>query len=852
MDFELKVYRCLFKIDDESKPIKVRKGGRKKTYSLVPDVKTLKLVKPHKVWGYVVDTHDQAENRDGQAGNTPEYYVIVFSIEAEDLNGWSLHLVGGQTDDETMVSLQKCDNVPGVPGGQLWYVEAKKVIEETNKGEIKSHVNSSLKSTHTAGVLTLEVRHDTEGSQRIEIKVQPSIFAFDEYEFMLRRMAATHDKLLLSTRRWIGTGAEESQDELRPGTPEYDLSLWKRMKPAVLRIMEMPATSLKRDRRNLPLHKIRHFDQRTMQGLATNPGEGKVSGIAYRDDHDTLENRTIKAILIRCSHNVLNYKTVHSLSDKEINSEIERQWEKSSKNTDFESFRKRRLSLYRLATDQQKQKEMRQASVELRQILETPWFKAITDVDSVDLPNTPLFLHNPLYREVYNCAHSFLGAHPSCTFFNPYVFGTNSLSAIYEYWVLYELLNRLLNLGFRPKEGQLDACESLLRQSIVGNQKKPEGIKILLTRRIPVLSDTRKGKDEEAGGKTADIEVELGFNCHIGAGNEHLDPDYYLRVKQTYREMQTDHWYFLDAKCMTYKDREELWASGDSNLADKTIRDVCYVKYLNKMMNEELLQKYLSAKEGEQGTSAEIRGAYLLVAEVRNDGQSSEGASDPFFGAPQHLPQHLPEDLDDYKGKYADDRVNREHPEVGYPTHWYGAAVVHPSQYLGEDGKPAELTGADELTALLKLIFEYREGPGLFDPPPYDKHVADGHVEEQKDGIEERDDAFEVIHPPTDIQRRGAMGELPPTLFGCWNSAVRHPVIQEPLTFDEQKTRGGNSKYYVTCPYCGDMRVQSFCANKQCRREIYKYDVGNYHCPIPGVKKWGFVCPHCGDGLQDR
>ena len=687
-------------------------------------------------------------------------------------------------------------------------------------------------------MFTLEARHGTGESHQLDVYVLPSICTPDEYTFMLKRIAAAHDRLLLSTLHGVGTGAEESQNELEPGTPEYDLSLWKRMKPAVLRIMEMPATLLKRDRQNLPLHKIRHFDQRTMQGITTNPGEGKVPGIVYRDDHDTLENRAIKAILTKCSHNVLNHENVHCLSDEEIEAIVNSEWEKSPQNTGIESFFRRRMSLYRLANEQQKQKEMHQASVELRQILETPWFKAITDVDSAVLPNTPTFLHNPHYREVYNCAQTLLGTHPSCKIFNPYAYGLQELNQVYEHWVLYELLNRLLNLGFRPKEGQLDACESLLRQSIANNNEKPKGIKIKLTRRIPVFGSAGSYTGEEAV-----IGVVLGFNCTIEISGQNtnastLVPDYYLHVTQVYRGSQTDHWYFLDAKCIPYSNRNELVGFNDENIKKATIKGVCLNKYLNKMeLGKDCLEQedaeFLQSLRGQQveKEECEIRGAYLLVAEVRNDGQSSEEPIDAFFGSPEHC-KH-PKD---------DKRV----------THRYGAAVVHPSQYLGEDGKPAELTGADELTTLLKLIFEYREGAGLLEPYYTYRRDVDGNVVEQEKRLDGQDDAFEVIHPSTEGQLKRAMRCMPPTLFGCWNSAVRHPAIQKPLTFKEQETQGGNFKYYVTCPHCGDLRVQSFCGKKQCRREIYKYDVGNYHCPITVGKKWGFVCPHCGDGLENR
>lgn len=908
-----RVYRCRFKYDKRRK-------------DLIPNTSAMPPAE--------YDPEDRAfivRTFDGGIEGRGSYYIVIKNEDKDD-EDWKLSIEGIDGDDKYLIYSKS---------ERLWY--PKVYLKEMNDGKFRQEC--VITSRLAAGFCTITAtnKENENLTKPINILVQPNLFDLDDYKYMLTRMAETHDRLLINKSSPVGLGSE-STDKTLPGTPEYDLELWRRLKPTVLKIMNAPATLLKQEWQDLPQHKIRHYNGRTMRGLLTQPGKSKLPGTIYTDEYDTQENRAIKAVLNLCHQRFSIYRlestdnlegkidsfiksdweATHDINFEDLKSTIKmpvpcepdspkrdanvevlkkyseitedsnesehlckrlykckccldvpnsgdiriiapkfplkpelfpavirpfnsletaliwlfkfllvkgrkvkienkdsytitdtpvtvrddykhiedagykaiRNWKEQEHTVEnllqciealhdsvfgeseiinigvrvddeecddgFEliKFYARRKKMYERSI--KRQVDLSKVDDELKQILESPWFKRITDTNIATITRTPKFIHDPLYRKAYEQINEIIERHPSCSLTNEFTIGIHEMNRIYEYWVLYELLDRLLNLGFSLREEPTDDHgnpANILRRFIDGNESDPEGIVIPLKREVENMR-----VDGTPIKSKVTIPVDLGFNVTIQEKSEaqrwslnSLRPDYYLRIRGPYSNH--DNWYFLDAKCYSYSNFEELKGPAKHpRLKGKTIEEVCLGKYINKM--KELLPKYTDMDK------TKVCGAYLLIAELKN-----RNNADMLFGNKENI---IESDEDKQ-------------------THRYGAAVVNPSQ-LNSIGS----LGSDDLTALLRLIFEYREGAEQY-------------------------------------------SDRPATLCACWNSSIDHAGLGEP-TVTKESTISGKTKYYFRCP-CGDLRVESFCWG--CNAKILKHDTGNYHYRFKG-EKWLFKCPNCG------
>ena len=462
------------------------------------------------------------------------------------------------------------------------------------------------------------------------------------------------------------------------------------------------------------------------------------------------------------------------------------------------------------------------AHSEIQSVLSDPWFTAITSVHRFHFQQTPLFLYNPHYRAIYNTLHEIIQHHPMIiSNLDENLFGAHETTLIYEYWVFYGLLNRLLNLGF-VFDGNTRQVASQLRNMFVDHllhNLKPEGFAVCMHRDIVVFDDSGV-----PSGETAAIEIMVGYNCVFGDQkapakkqyDRYLTPDFFIRVTRE----DGYHWYFLDAKYEEYTE-EMLYKRAEKGKRKNSISDVCYDKYTVRMQEKHFIDDFAEFHrevfpeywKNEFMHKHSIEGAYLVIARYDKEQTEQITISDRLFGSSSH-------------GILGQDER---------PMHRLGSIVLRPGK-------------EDELTTLLELIFEYKEGCELIDTGTVEKRTNKDRKEVWD--IHNNNSQITQIHTKRMISLR------PKTLFSCWDSSNDHTALQgtHQINISPQLTKGKGEKYkfYITCS-CGSRRYENYCICPKCRHEIIKHDKGNYHFRKSSQNKWNrwnYVCPHCGSDID--
>ncbi len=463
-------------------------------------------------------------------------------------------------------------------------------------------------------------------------------------------------------------------------------------------------------------------------------------------------------------------------------------------------------------------KEAAEVREEIEAMLCDPWFGQISDTGVGKLEMTPLFAHNPHYRIVYDILCRISRDHPVlAAAFEENRYGVRVLHEIYEYWVFYELLQRFKNLGFRAiDKDRLNRDLNEMLESYLSNTEGPEGFIVCMRRAIL-----------QSGGY---IEVMFGFNCEIGDAkaaekrdySKYLLPDYFIRVTRE----DGYHWYFLDAKCQVFTEKKLYERTQNSGVQKSSVVDVCYDKYTARMGKDDnaLIRQFEEGqaprhpdfwKDGLRGKHT-IEGAYLIVAEYDNGGDSPEEISinDRLCGRKSH-------------GMSLDREKSPSFSLSSKPPSFsLGSIVFRPDR-------------EDELTTLLEMIFEYKEGAMTVDRGQSEPFV---------------EDVFELtcqardIHVMMDVERR------PKTLQLCWNSSADHTESGEPdlVQITPMQTTGENYKFKVHCPCCDAHRWENYCNNSRCRCELIKHEKGNYLPAAYRDSKGNFLCPNCGAGIKQE
>ena len=462
------------------------------------------------------------------------------------------------------------------------------------------------------------------------------------------------------------------------------------------------------------------------------------------------------------------------------------------------------------------------ARKEIESILSNPWFSAIVSVPNVRLQKTPLFLYDKHYRAIYNILHEIISQHPLLTSnLDENLYGVHETTLIYEYWVFYELMNRFMNLGFT-----IDGDVYQNRDTIIGlfvnyllKNMKPEGFAVCLHKDIDILDNSGS-----PSGRTSPIEVMIGFNCIFGDQEApkrkqydiYLTPDYFIRVTRS----DGYHWYFLDAKYEKYTE-DMLYLRAQRDQRKNSIADVCFDKYIGKMQEKRFIDQFAEYHSGvypqywksDMIHNHSIEGAYLIIARYSNEMKDQITIKDRLCGRDAH---GITEDS---------------------PMHRFGSIVFRPGL-------------EDELTTLLEMIFEYKEGGQL---------IVTGEAvkkKTKKNGVEKEIwDIFNNGSQVTHLHVGRLLSERPITLNTCWDSSNEHTLSQVgKTTITPQLTSGGRYKYHIACS-CGARRYENYCIGKKCRHEIIKHDRGNYHSRYLSSSswdRWNYICPYCGSVIDSE
>lgn len=440
---------------------------------------------------------------------------------------------------------------------------------------------------------------------------------------------------------------------------------------------------------------------------------------------------------------------------------------------------------------------------EMKSMVHNTWFKNIQQLPRIELPikATPKFSFNKYYRSIYEILQKYIELHPLLTSdFDTNAFGVKETWQIYEYWVFSELLNRFMNLGFKMVSGEKSVRDSLV--SFFESSGQPEGFQILLEKRYKI-------KDEEKS-----IEILFGYNSFIGdqtdrlKGDRHYTPDYFFRIKAK----DSYHWYFMDAKYNVYK--KGSTESTSKNLFQE-IYDVSVYKYIHRMTEEKFLKTMTEQKAEKDPATWNVKldnyvaGAYIIVANII-EGKTDDliADEDRLYGGTVSLASQYSPSTKKITTKERSGDKKLFYPSVddgerGLPRHRYGAIQFRPGY-------------EDELTALLEMVFEYKET--------------------EKEGL---------------LSQFGQTKTRPENLNLCWDSTFDHKNIPMPR-IDMRQTKGGKFKFVVTCQ-CGAQRYENHCL---CGHGIIKHNFNNYHYrKLTGKKfgdKWNYVCPVCGEDLSSE
>ncbi|MBR1709129.1 MAG: hypothetical protein IJ719_09910 [Clostridia bacterium] len=461
------------------------------------------------------------------------------------------------------------------------------------------------------------------------------------------------------------------------------------------------------------------------------------------------------------------------------------------------------------------------ANYDIQNTLSDPWFAAITPVRNLHFEQTPLFIYNTHYRSIYNILHEIVQYHPLLiSDFEENLFGVHETHLIYEYWVFYELLNRFLNLGFVFDENTKQVNMQLrhLFVDYLLRNLMPEGFTICLHRNIAKLDDFGA-----PSGEIDTIEIMVGFNCVFGDQkapaqrkyDKYLTPDFFVRVTRE----DGYHWYFFDAKYEMYTE-EMLYKRVERGKRKNSIADVCVDKYISKMHERGFIEEFSNFHSKKFPTCWKseflhkhyIEGSYLIIAQYQHEPNEQIAAKDRLCG--------------DLSRNIISER----------PMHRYGSIVFRPGK-------------EDEMTSLLQMIFEYKEGALLV------------HCGKPVFGKGKARNRLDIFYNDSDLSNTVAMihvkqkiSQRPLTLFACWDSSYEHgPSPNANITISPQLTKGGRYKYYVSCD-CGARRYENYCVGRNCRREIIKHSSGNFHyrrtASGSGVDRWNFVCTFCGKDID--
>ncbi len=276
---------------------------------------------------------------------------------------------------------------------------------------------------------------------------------------------------------------------------------------------------------------------------------------------------------------------------------------------------------------------------------------------------TPKFARDPNYREIYSLmdkmasTHYILSGHLDVN-----AFGVRDTQEVYEYWVFYKILSRLLELGFEPdKPASSETLDAETNLKNIFDQFVQEGgisrknFQIYLCKNI--IND-----------KCLRIVFYYNYEFKNMNNEKKRTPDYALFFPDN------GHWYFFDAKYKKFNKAEQKQKA--------EVRDVAAHKYIHDM--SQILKN----------TDSKIMGSYLIVAEP-----AIHTTTDGLQMFSQLLDiEYL---TNDKNTLYSEELYSEELKSAVYKCGPHPIGMVQ----LTPDNETA-------FNALFKLIFEYKEGCG--------------------------------------------------------------------------------------------------------------------------------------------
>ncbi len=217
------------------------------------------------------------------------------------------------------------------------------------------------------------------------------------------------------------------------------------------------------------------------------------------------------------------------------------------------------------------------------------WINGIPSESSLTFPpsKTPKFARDYNYREIYDLMAKMVNTHYILSgHLDVNAFGVRDTHEIYEYWIFYKILSRLIELGFnpdKPESGEALAAETI-QKNIFDQFVREGGIS---------HKDFQIRLCKNINGEYLRIVFYYNHEFKNIHNEKKRTPDYAIFFPDN------GHWYFFDAKYKKFSETHQK----------KEVRDVAAKKYVEDMECFSLIPKR------PEDPPPKIMGSYLIVAE---------------------------------------------------------------------------------------------------------------------------------------------------------------------------------------------------------------------------------------------
>ena len=546
---------------------------------------------------FISYTHERNGNTTGP------FFRTVFRVEDHDQILTDSHLQLRYTNQLNASSLS------------LSYDETCKCWEQQND-----------RSINTAGVYSVSLISTVSQKTIFTIRVQviPSNIDYGSYMWMLSDLIRIHEELILDMKSSVNSAERINEADY------LSVEQINRLIELLPRVMSLSSESQKKQYYKTQVNRIKRMDSRTLRDCIRHDFSGRVQSVTYAEDHDTYENRVIRYVLEQLRSRVISRKYRISVQGDTI-SKLENQFQteqhsiesmiaREQLNAELQDnvnaqkkFIATARAKYKAESDYYEKLEV------LTNFLSLDWFKTITPLS--DLPEiklTPKFNYHVFYHQIYDILLNLLSRHVAISDrLDTKLLGVKPTHEIYEYWVFYQIMDHLRNLGFQIKVGArtIDDTIRYFRNFIQHSElEKKSGLIFILEKR------------------DCNLRLEVGYErvfLSSPIGGKKRTPDYSFLVQRG----RNRHWYFMDAKYKPFSN------SGPDNYRT-LLQRVSIDRYTTEM--SEIL--------AENGQGGIVCGSYLISPNI-DEGIGNLSLNNRLFGSweefcgyslsgAQQLPRH--------------------------------------------------------------------------------------------------------------------------------------------------------------------------------------------------------------------